>query len=252
MQSQLSERFQELARRAGLTQPPRAAVLVVLAAVVVAVAWTAIRMWPGTGDVIVDPAGTTAAAETSGEADAEDGDALVGDSRGAFESADTTAAGVAVHVVGAVNRPGLYSLGAGARVADAVAAASGLSPEAAEEGVNLARAVQDGEQIVVPTVEELENGTVRPPAAGGSPTSGGGTVAPGQRGTPSTSGAPVNLNTADAATLETLPGIGPATAQKIVADRDAHGPFGRTEDLARVSGIGPKKLEALSGLIVVR
>ena len=124
-----------------------------------------------------------------------------------------------VHVLGAVARPGLVELEAGARVVDAVAAAGGLTPEADPAGVNLARPVVDGEQLVVPVV-----GAAPPPeAAGGAAAAADGLV---------------HLNTADVAELDTLPRIGPALAQRIIDWRDANGPFTSTEQLLDVAGIG--------------
>jgi competence protein ComEA len=132
---------------------------------------------------------------------------------------------VTVHVVGAVARPGVYALPAGARCADAVAAAGGLLGPADQSAVNLARVVADGEQIVVPVVGEAP--------AGGALGAGG-------------------LNTATVADLDTLPGVGPATAAKIVADREENGPFRTPEDLMRVPGIGAKRFDVLKGLVSVR
>jgi competence protein ComEA len=135
----------------------------------------------------------------------------------------------------------VFELAAGARVIDAVEAAGGALPDAVLAGVNLARPLMDGEQIVVPD----EDSAAAPAAQGAS---GG---AAGGAGPPGAGGPGVNINTADAATLQTLPGVGPATASKIIADREANGPFKTPEDLMRVSGIGEKKLEAIRELISV-
>jgi competence protein ComEA len=144
-----------------------------------------------------------------------------------------------VHVVGAVRHPGVQRLASGARVADAVQAAGGLLGNAAAEGVNLARIVQDGEQIVVPTRDQWAAST-----AGAAAGSAGARAGPG--------GGKVDINSADVATLDTLPGVGPTTAQRIVADREANGPFASVKDLGRVPGIGDKKLGSLKDLICVR
>lgn len=144
----------------------------------------------------------------------------------------TVAAGeLYVHVYGAVRAPGLYVLPAGARVVDAVAAAGGAAEDAALEGVNLARPLSDGEQLAVPSRDEL----AQPPSAGTAPSTA---APPGEAGT-------VNINTADAAALETLPRVGPALAERIIAWRDENGPFASVDDLLAVEGIGPKVLEAL-------
>jgi competence protein ComEA len=144
----------------------------------------------------------------------------------------TAAPGVAViyvHVLGQVAEPGLYELPDGARAVDAVAAAGGFTEQADAAGVNLARFVSDGEQIVVPAIGEAPAG-----------------AAPGMTGD-----GLVNLNTADAATLDTLPGVGPATAAKILAWREQHGRFESVDDLLDVGGIGEAKLDAIRDLVTV-
>lgn len=136
---------------------------------------------------------------------------------------------VTVHVVGAVATPGVFSLPSGSRACDAIAAAGGLREDAEAAGVNLARIVADGEQIVIPVKGEGGPGTA---------STGGGAR-----------GGKVNINTSDVAELDTLPGVGPATADKIVSDREENGPFRRPEDLMRVPGIGAKRFEQLKDLI---
>ena len=132
-----------------------------------------------------------------------------------------------VHVVGLVAHPGLYELPAGSRVVDAIAAAGGFTGSADQTQLNLAQLIEDGQQIVV-----LAQGAV--PAA-----SSGLAVA----------GAPVDINTADATALETLDGIGPALAQRILDYRTAHGGFRTVGDLQNVPGIGPKKFAALKAKV---
>jgi competence protein ComEA len=152
-----------------------------------------------------------------------------------------------------VTSPGVVELPEGARADDAVRAAAGFRPEADTAAVNLAAPVADGAQLHVPAVGEL-------PASVGAPgTSAFGRLAAGQPAAaavtgPSTAGASgvVNVNQATAAELESLPGIGPALAQRIVDYRMANGPFARIEDLTAVSGIGERTLEKLRDRIVVR
>lgn len=132
-----------------------------------------------------------------------------------------------VHVTGAVNRPGLVTVSTGARVVDAIAAAGGLTAEADQAAINLARAVNDGEQLIVPRVGEA-------------------TIASG-----TTAGGLVNLNTADQAALEALPHIGPALAARIIAWRTEHGSFTSVDDLRQVSGIGDKTFADLEPLVTV-
>lgn len=140
-----------------------------------------------------------------------------------------------VHVTGAVVRPGVYTLAKGARIDDALELAGGTLSDALLQGLNLAKPLFDGEQIHVaqamPAVLE-PNGSINP-----------------------FQGAQIsqliNLNTATAAELETLPGIGPVKAQAIMDYRQQHGAFARIEDLTKVSGIGPKTFDKLKHLITV-
>jgi competence protein ComEA len=158
---------------------------------------------------------------------------------------------VVVSVVGLVHKPGLVTLSPGARIADALAAAGGALDGADLIGLNMARRVADGEQIIV--------GIAAPP---GQPTTMGSSVA-SESGTaaetagPTTAGnapAPtgsVDLNKATAEELDTLPGVGPVTAAAIIAWRDANGPFTSVDQLADVDGIGPARLEKLRAQVHV-
>lgn len=124
---------------------------------------------------------------------------------------------------------------------DAVDAAGGFADGAARDALNLARVLADGEQIVVPSQEEA---VLEPGAA----VDGGDA---GSRAAASPTGGKIDLNRATAAELDALPGVGPSTAEKIVADREANGPFRTVEDLKRVSGIGDKKFADLADLVCV-
>jgi competence protein ComEA len=137
---------------------------------------------------------------------------------------------VLVHVVGAVRRPGLYRLRDGARIADAVAKAGGATRKADLALVNLAAPVADGAQVVVPA---------RQPT---TPGASGGSSVPAQTG-------PVRLNTATFEQLDTLPGVGPTTAQRILDYRQEHGAFASVDELDAVPGIGPARLEQLRELV---
>jgi competence protein ComEA len=156
-----------------------------------------------------------------------------------------TAIPLRVHVTGAVVAPGIYSLPRGSLWQDAIAAAGGGSPNADLSHVNLARALTDGDQIVVPALA--------PTAAPAPPTSTAALGAP--TATPATRAGgislKVNINTASAVELDTLPGIGPALAQQIIDDRAAHGNFNTIEDIMQVSGIGPATSDKLKDLITV-
>jgi competence protein ComEA len=137
-----------------------------------------------------------------------------------------------VDVAGAVRRPGLYRLRPGARVADAVARAGGLTRRAERRAVNLAAPVADGQQVLV-----AERGP-------------GGAAAGAAAGAGSAPGAPVSLSSATAEQLDALPGIGPVTAQKIIGYRQQHGPFTSVEALDAIPGIGPARIADLQGLVV--
>ncbi|HKI91634.1 MAG TPA: ComEA family DNA-binding protein [Gaiellaceae bacterium] len=136
-----------------------------------------------------------------------------------------------VDVVGAVARPGLYRLGKGTRIADAVARAGGATGKAALALVNLAAPLADGEQVVVPARGAAGAAAASPPAAG-------------------TPAAPLDLNTATAEQLDALPGVGPSTAAKIVAFRQQHGAFHSLSELDAVPGIGPSRIAQLKGLVI--
>jgi len=179
--------------------------------------------------------------------------------------------GILIHVVGAVRHPGLYHLPTSARLADALHAAGGPKRGADLEAVNLASRVQDGEQIRVPTL--AERAVLRPtrPAARAvhlsmatlpiRPTR---TIARYPLSIPATPPAAstahtvseasglVNINTAGAEELDSLPGVGPATAAAILEFRREHGPFQRVEDLLEVRGIGEKKLARMRDRITLQ
>jgi len=141
---------------------------------------------------------------------------------------------IVVDVAGAVRRPGLVRLPPGSRVADAVARAGGLARRADRDGVNLAAPVSDGQQVLVPS--RAAAGTSAP--------------SPGASATGSPSAGPVSLSAATAEQLDTLPGIGPVTAQKIVDYRTQHGAFHSVDELDAIPGIGPARISELQGLVV--
>lgn len=142
---------------------------------------------------------------------------------------------VVVHVVGQVRRPGVVTLAAGSRVAEAIKAAGGGLPGADLAAVNLARLVVDGEQLRVPKPGEVVG---QAPGAPGAASGGA-------------AGGLVNLNTADLAALDTLPGVGPVLAQRILDWRAEHGRFSRVDELGEVSGIGDKLLAQLTPKVTV-
>ena len=147
-----------------------------------------------------------------------------------------------VHVVGAVQRPGLYRLRDGTRVADAVARAGGAIRGADLAALNLAAPLVDGTQVLVPQRVAVAAGS----AAGAAPTgeASTGSLAVGAAGV-----AKVSLGRATLEQLDELPGVGPITAQKILDYRTEHGPFRSVEDLDEVPGIGPARIEELRDLV---
>ncbi|MGZ4333016.1 MAG: helix-hairpin-helix domain-containing protein [Gaiellaceae bacterium] len=145
--------------------------------------------------------------------------------------ASRAAPGVVVDVEGAVRRPGLIRLQPGSRVADAVARAGGTTRHADRSGVNLAAPVSDGQQILVPRRGAATSST-SPAATGGS------------------ASAPLSLSTATPEQLDSLPGVGPVTAQKIVDYRTRHGAFHSVDELDAIPGIGPARLADLREVVV--
>jgi len=143
-----------------------------------------------------------------------------------------TATSLLVHVAGAVNQPGVYSLPPGSRVQDAISLAGGFLHEANLQAINLAALIKDGERVFVPKV----------PA----------TPVPGNADSPEVSSSvqyPIDINTATQAELESLPGIGPITAQDIIAFRDQNGAFRTIEEIENVPGIGQKTFETIKEFI---
>lgn len=155
----------------------------------------------------------------SGDAPAAAGEGAQSFEADGFEPGADTRRDVVVHVAGAVAEPGVYRLPLGARVADAVKRAGGLARGAAEDGINLAARLSDGQQVVVP-------------GSGGAAAGGGGE-------------GPVSLGSAGADDLDEIEGIGPVTAEKIIEFRDQNGGLSSVEQLDEISGIGPATMEAL-------
>lgn len=150
---------------------------------------------------------------------------------------------VVVQIVGQVVSPGVVEVPRDARLVEAIAMVGGLTAEADPTAVNLARAVVDGEQIYVPAVgEDLSNRLLPNPAP---------TTAAGAPGSPGQTSGLVNINTADLAALDSLPGIGPALAQRILDWRTNNGTFADVDELQEVSGIGPAVLAKLRDLVTV-
>jgi competence protein ComEA len=153
---------------------------------------------------------------------------------------------IAVHVIGAVPRPGLYEFAEGARIQDAINAAGGLLASANVDTINLAALLEDGQQLSIPYKSGEE------PSVTGGEDENNSLVLPGETEQPQTSGDDaerININTASLEELDSLPGIGPTIAQRIVDYRDENGPFQTIEDIMNVSGVGPSTFDNIKDLI---
>ena len=236
-------------------QPGRAALVGIVIVVALATAVFGLRVsWArsaGSGTVIAPgggsragPTGVSAGAVpvgVSGSGTSSSGASTAGLSTSPASTGASSPAGlVVVHVVGRVRHPGVRQLTVGSRVTDAIQAAGGATDKADLSALNLARVLVDGEQVRVPAVGD--------PVAPVSPAGPGGTGGAGAGGA---AGAPVSLNTADVAALDTLPGVGPVLAQRILDWRTAHGRFTSIDELGEVSGIGEKLLAQLSPLVTL-
>ena len=207
------------------------AALLVLTAVAGGAVWFAVN----------SPAAAPALSLPRASADASGGSATTA------VAAPSSTLALTVHIAGAVNAPGLVTLGVGHRVADAIAAGGGLRADADVDRVNLAAPVGDGVRIYIPVLgQPVPGDAVTPSAAAPSAGSSGATD---RRGGGVDPAHPVDLNTADAAAIEALPGIGPAMSRAIVAYRSEHGRFRSVDELQDVRGIGPAKFKALDGLV---
>jgi competence protein ComEA len=238
---------------------------VVLAAVVVVVAVVVVLVGAlvpggggpgGAGGVVVRGAPTAGAGGATGAPSPSAGTgtgprAGVGASSapglGAAADADAEAGRVVVHVLGAVRRSGVVELPASSRVGDALERAGGVTDDADLDRLNLARVLTDGERLYVPRVGQQEVPEALEPVTEGAPdgTRDGSAGSGSAESTGAGASAVVDLNTADQAALETLPGIGPGLAGRIIAWRDEHGRFTAVEDLLDVSGIGDVRFAEL-------
>lgn len=145
----------------------------------------------------------------------------------------TAAAQIYVDIGGQVKNPGVYTVKEGTRVFEVIEKAGGLTEDASIEQINQAEAVTDGQKIVIPSSEDVQQ-SLMPQTASGKDSSG-----------------LVNINSADSQTLQEIPGVGPATAEKIIAYRTENGRFSSIEDLKNVSGIGDKTFEKMKDKITV-
>lgn len=183
-------------------------------------------------------------ASSSSSSEAIDG----ADEVSASEGDDEASAVVVVDVGGAVVNPQVVRLSAGARVDDAIQAAGGLAEDADTTSINRASKIEDGAKVYVPRVGETVSAATVTAGADAETTGTSGSAA---ASTGTASGGLVNINTATLEELDTLPGVGPSTAQAIIDDRTQNGPFSSIEDLMRVSGIGDKKFANMKSGITI-
>jgi competence protein ComEA len=147
-----------------------------------------------------------------------------------------------VHVAGAVTKPGVYMLGDGSRIVDAISVAGGGAPDADEDALNLAAKLIDGQRVYVPKKGEAPQQPISGMSVGGDYS---------VTGDPAATGGKINLNLATAEQLDSLSGVGEVTAKKIIDHRTKNGPFKRVEDIMQIDGIGQKKFEKLKDEISV-
>jgi competence protein ComEA len=242
-------------------QPGRAALVGVVIVVALAAAVFGLRVaWARSADrgTVIAPGGGSRAGSDAVSAGAvpvgvsgTSGTPSAGAAPAASPGASPSVGVVVVHVVGRVRHPGVRQLPAGSRVGDAVKAAGGATGKADLSALNLARALFDGEQVRVPAVGDpvVPGSSPAPGGAGGA--GGAGAGGAGGAGAGGAGGTPVSLNTADLAALDTLPGVGPVLAQRILDWRTAHGRFTSIDELGEVSGIGEKLLAQLSPLVTL-
>ena len=168
------------------------------------------------------------------------------------DAATPTPVLIYVYVTGAVAKPGVYTLPAGSRVQDAIAAAGGAMIQADLDGINLAERLTDEAHVIISRRDDSTPSAVQQPASAIANSSNAPLA--GQSG-PTTSKShptsPVNINTASAEQLQTLPGIGPSTAARIIADREQNGPFRTIEDLTRITGIKEGTMSKIRAYITV-
>lgn len=234
-QREQHERVKRMDHWAGKLLGHKAAVMAMLVVIAMASGLAMASFGDRSGNVSFERVEDSGSSVEPGSGDLSDDESEGSSSKASAETE------VYVDVDGAVASPGVYRLKVGSRVSQAIDAAGGLTPEADVTGLNRASKVTDGQKIYVPTVGEQQASLAAGGAEGGAATvSGAGT-----------SSGLVNINTASAAELQTLSGIGPSMAQSIIDERTQNGAFASVDDLMRVSGIGEKKLAKIKDCICV-
>ena len=196
---------------------------------------------------------------------ADAGDTAVTSSDGTTvttDSTDTSDAGtgststnptgkIYVDIGGEVNTPGVYEVVDGTRLFEVIEQAGGLTEDANIDVINRAEAVYDGQKILIASYEESESGQASTSGTSGSAAASGSGVASSGASSSVSQSDKVNINTADSATLQTIPGIGPSKAERIIEYRTSNGRFSSIEDIKNVSGIGDKTYESIKDYLVV-
>ncbi len=242
--------MQRLARRYGLSHGLAAVLGCGALAIVLGMAFVLGGSGDGRLEIDRSPDATSGAAAEAGQS--VEGVAKSGgeDDARQLQASDGGVTTVVVHVDGAVEAPGVYAIAVGQpRINDAVAAAGGLRQDADTSSINLAAPLEDGVKVHIPC-EGDESGTPDDADGSGDATADSQTTGGASSGG-LVNGGLVNINTADATALQTLSGVGEATAQAIIEDREQQGPFASPEDIMRVSGIGEKKYAKIRDHICV-
>lgn len=234
-QREQHERVKRMDRLADKLFGHKAVVMAILVVIAMASGLAMANLGGGAGNVSFERVEDSGSSVEPGSGDLSDDESEESSSKASAETE------VYVDVDGAVASPGVYRLKDGARVSQAIDAAGGLTAEADVTGLNRASKVTDGQKIYVPTVGEQQAALAAGGVEGGAAAASGAGVSSGL----------VNINTASAAELQTLSGIGPSMAQSIIDERTQNGAFASVDDLMRVSGIGEKKLAKIKDCICV-
>ena len=234
-QREQHERVKRMDRWAGKVLGHKAVVVAMLVVIAMASGLAMASFGDRSGNVSFERVEDSGPSAEPGSGDLSD------DASDGFSSKASAETEVYVDIDGAVASPGVYRLQDGARVSQAIDAAGGLTAEADVTGLNRAAKVTDGQKIYVPTVGEQQAASAAGGVEGGSASVSGARASSGL----------VNINTASAAELQTLSGIGPSMAQSIIDERTKNGAFTSVDDLMRVSGIGEKKFAKIKDCICV-
>ncbi len=201
------------------------------------------------GVTMTAAAGDTAVTSTDGTTVAED--VAEANNVGTGNTASNPTGKIYVDIGGEVNTPGVYEVVSGTRLFEVIEQAGGLTENANIDVINQAEAVYDGQKILIASYEETENGQGSTSSTQGTSAASGNETTNSNTSSSVTQSDKVNLNTADSAMLQTIPGIGPSKAERIIEYRTSNGRFNSIEDIKNVSGIGNKTYESIKDYLVV-